>query len=318
MVDRLAGFVTRYFFVWTLAAGILALLHPPLFTWFRGILIPIGLGGIMLGMGITLEAADFRRVLTKPRAVISGVALQYLLMPAGGYAIGRLFGLQTAEAVGLVLVACCPGGTASNVISFLARADVGLSVTMTAFSTALSVACTPLLTELLVGGRVEVDVWGLFATTFSVVILPITAGVFLNRNAPRLSAKVQRFSPAVAVVLIMLIVGSILGASGKRLFVGGKGLRLIGAVATLHLAGFGLGFGLALLLGGNTITARTISIEVGMQNSGLAVELSRRNFSDPITALPGALSALCHCIFGSALAAYWGRSSSGVTASERS
>lgn len=305
---RFLELVTNYFFVWTIAAGVVALLYPQAFLWFRGAWIPASLGVIMLGMGITLTVDDFRRIAEQPRRALTGVALQYLVMPLLGWGLGLAFGLGTAEAVGLILVACCPGGTASNVISFLAKADVGLSVSMTALSTLASVILTPALTSILVGGRMEVDSFGLVQTTLVVVVGPVSLGLILNRYLHGFSRSIQPFAPPLAVILIILIVGSILAGSGSRVLAGpGRGLPLIGAVFLLHAFGFAFGYGLSLLLTGDETSARTVSIEVGMQNSGLGVELARRNFSDPITALPAALSALCHCLVGSMLAAWWRR-----------
>lgn len=146
--------------LWALLASLLALYEPTLFTWFTGPLITIGLGVIMLGMGLTLEFEDFRRVSTRPRVVVLGLVLQYTVMPLLGWGIGLAFGLPAPFAVGLILVACCPGGTASNVVTYLARADVPLSVTMTACSTLAAAAMTPSLTALLAGSRVDVPAGG--------------------------------------------------------------------------------------------------------------------------------------------------------------
>lgn len=297
--------ITNYFFVWTVLAGIAALLFPPAFTWFRGAWIPFGLAVIMLGMGITLTIDDFRRVVLDPRRAALGVFLQYLIMPLLGWSAGYLFRLSPPEAVGLILVASCPGGTASNVITFLARGNVGLSVAMTAVSTVIAVVLTPSLTELLVGGRVEVDLLGLFYTTLGVVLVPVALGVFINRYLKGISRALAGWAPPVAVIFIILIVGSVLATSGRRLGEGGGGAALVGSVVFLHSLGFVLGYLLAWVWTKDALAARTISIEVGMQNSGLAVELARRNFPDPLTALPGALSALTHCVLGSLLAAIW-------------
>jgi BASS family bile acid:Na+ symporter len=298
--------LTTAFPLWVLLASIAALIHPPLFTWFRGPLITMGLGVIMLGMGVTLRPEDFRGVVRYPLLVLLGVALQYTVMPALGWGLGYLYGLPTPFAVGLILVACCPGGTASNVIAFLARADVALSVTMTACSTLLAAVMTPTLTTLLVGSRVEVNALGLFVSTVQVVILPVTAGVLLNRFAPRLTQRVLPVAPLVAVVMITLIVASIIGAGRQPILDAGPPLIL--AVFTLHAGGFAFGYLLTRLQGRGVLAARTIAIEVGMQNSGLGVVLARQNFPDPMVAIPSAISSLCHSLIGSLLAALWRRS----------
>ncbi|HEX9593175.1 MAG TPA: bile acid:sodium symporter family protein [bacterium] len=305
-MQRLFARLTAAFPLWVLLASIAALLHPPLFTWFRGTLITVGLGVIMLGMGVTLRPEDFRAVVRHPLLVLLGITLQYTVMPALGWGLGYVYGLPTTFAVGLILVACCPGGTASNVIAFLARADVALSVTMTACSTLLAAVMTPTLTTLLVGSRVEVNALGLFVSTVQVVILPIAAGVLLNRFAPRLTQRILPVAPLVAVVMITLIVASIIGAGREPILAAGPPLIL--AVFTLHAGGFALGYLITRLQGRGVLAARTLSIEVGMQNSGLGVVLARQNFPDPMVAIPSAISSLCHSLIGSLLAALWRRS----------
>lgn len=297
--------LTNAFPLWVLAGSIAALVHPPLFTWFSGPLIPIGLGVIMLGMGVTLELDDFRRVIQRPMLVLLGVILQYTVMPGLGWAVARVFDLPTPFAVGLILVACCPGGTASNVVSFLARADVPLSVTMTAVSTLLAVLMTPALTLLLAGNRIDVPARGLLVSTVQVVILPVLVGVLLKRYAPRLSAAVLPAAPLAAVVTITLIVASIIGAGRREILAAGP--SLVAAVFALHAGGFLFGYGLSRLVGSDVIAARTISIEVGMQNSGLGVVLARQNFTNPLVAIPSAISSLFHSLIASALAGVWRR-----------
>jgi bile acid:Na+ symporter, BASS family len=297
--------LTNAFPLWVLAGSLAALAHPPLFTWFSGPLIPIGLGVIMLGMGLTLELEDFRRVVKRPLLVVLGVLLQYTVMPAIGWAVARAFDLPTFFAVGLILVACCPGGTASNVVSFLARADVPLSVTMTAVSTLLAVVVTPALTLALAGNRIDVPARGLLLSTVQVVILPVLVGVLLKRYAPRFSSAVLPVAPLAAVVTITLIVASIIGAGRREILA--AGLSLVAAVFTLHAGGFLFGYVVSRVFTTDVIAARTISIEVGMQNSGLGVVLARQNFANPLVAIPSAISSLFHSLIASALAGLWRR-----------
>ena len=181
---KLLTTLTNAFPLWVLVASGLALVEPTLFTWFRGPLIPLGLGLIMLSMGMTLEFDDFRRIGRERGSVLPGVALQYTLMPGLGWTLATLFELPTPFAVGLILVSCCPGGTASNVISFLARADVALSVAMTAVSTIAAVLMTPVLTEILAGSRVDVPAAGLLLDTVKVVLVPIALGALLRWRFP--------------------------------------------------------------------------------------------------------------------------------------
>ena len=301
-LERLAN----AFPIWVAGACGLALIAPELFIWFHGPLIVAGLAVIMLGMGMTLSLADFTRVATRPLAVVAGVIAQFLIMPLAGWGIATAFGLPTPFAVGLILVACCPGGTASNVVAYIARADVALSVVMTTCSTLAAVGLTPLLTQALAGRFVAVDTLGLFVSTTQVVVLPVAAGVILNRFAPAVVRGVLPAAPLVSVLLIALVCGSIIGQNAAT--VRESGLRLLAAIVLVHAAGFALGYGFARLLGFPIVTARTISIETGMQNSGLGVVLARRHFAaEPLTAVPGAISALVHSVLGSLLATWWRR-----------
>jgi BASS family bile acid:Na+ symporter len=300
---RTAGWMTQAFPLWVVLGGFLALIEPRWFTWFTGPWIVWGLAVIMLGMGVTLTIDDFRRVARMPKPVAVGLSLQYTVMPALGWAVGWVFQLDTAFAVGLILVACCPGGTASNVVTFIARADVCLSVVMTAFSTLAAVVMTPLLTAWLAGTRVAVDASGLFLSTLQVVIVPVALGVAINRYLPGVARRVQPVSPLVSVLAIALICASIIGQSADA--IRASAAPLLGAVLTLHVVGFGLGYALTRALGYAARTARTVSIDVGMQNSGLGVVLARRHFADPLTAVPCAISSVFHSVIGSMCAGWW-------------
>jgi len=302
-MNRLLALLTNAFPVWVLGGGVLALFLPAWFTWFSGPWIVWGLAVIMLGMGMTLTLDDFRRVLTMPKPVALGFVAQFSVMPLLGWGIGRLLGLDTPFAVGLILVACCPGGTASNIVTFLARADVALSVVMTAVSTLAAVIMTPFLTQLLAGSRVPVDALGLLWSTLQVVILPVLAGVAINRFFPRVVRPVLPVAPLVSALTVALICASIIGQSATAIRASAGVLLL--AVFLLHAGGFGLGYGLARLLGFGCSVARTVSIEVGMQNSGLGVVLARRHFADPLTAVPCAISSVFHSVIGSVLAGWW-------------
>ncbi len=297
--------LTNLFPLWVLMASFLSLWNPALFSWFKGSMITGGLGIIMLGMGLTLGPDDFKEVVKRPGLVLLGLVLQYTVMPASGWVFSYLYHLPAPFAVGLILVASCPGGTASNVVSYLAKADVPLSVTMTSISTLVAVVLTPLLTMLLAGSRVNVNGWGLFWSTIQVVILPVTAGVLMNRFCHRFTQKIVTAAPLVAVIFITLIVASIVGAGRDQIIKAGPALIL--AVFSLHASGFFFGYILSRLTSKNEIASRTISIEVGMQNSGLGVVLARQNFANPATAIPSAISSVFHSLIASLLAAYWRR-----------
>jgi len=288
---------TELFPLWVCLFSVLSLINPALFTWFSGSLITYGLGVIMLGMGITLRLSDFLQVVQTPRWIIVGLLLQFTLMPLLGWSIAELFNLPTFFKVGLILVSCCPGGTASNVIAYLAKANLALSVAMTTCSTLGAIIFTPFLTATLSGSYLDVDAWGLFYSTLKVVIVPVALGVIVNQYFPRYTTKIIPYAPPVAVLLIVCIVASIIG-QGKDIILD-SGLNLLAAVMVLHFLGFIFGYMLSLLILKNKAVSRTISIEVGMQNSGLGAVLARENFINPATAIPSAISSLVHSVYGS-------------------
>jgi BASS family bile acid:Na+ symporter len=301
---RLLNLFTNLFPLWVLLACATALFEPRGFTWFDKQWIPWGLAIIMLGMGVTLTVADFRRVLTMPRAIAVGFAAQYLIMPLLGWSIARLLKLDTAFAVGLILVACCPGGTASNVVTYLARANVPLSVLMTMCSTFAAVFMTPLLTKMLASQYVQVDALALFLDTVKVVLAPLVIGLGLNHYFPRAVKIALPAAPLVSVVFITLICASIIGQQAGNIRESGGTLLL--AVFLLHAGGFFLGWCFARLFGYEETIRRTIAIEVGMQNSGLGAVLAKANFPQlPAAPTPCAISAVFHSIIGSLLAAVW-------------
>lgn len=303
-MSRILERCANAFPLWVLGACAMALVKPELFTWFRGDAIVVGLAVIMLGMGITLSLDDFARVATRPTTVAAGFVAQFLIMPAAGWLVANAMGLDTPYAVGLILVGCCPGGTASNVVTYIARADVALSVLMTTCTTIGAVVLTPLLTKLLAGRLIEVDAAGLFLSTLQVVVLPVAGGVAINRFLPRVVRAVLPVAPLVSVVTIAMVCASVIGQNAAA--VRSSGPRLLAAVALLHAIGFAVGYLFARLLGYDRIVSRTISIEVGMQNSGLGVVLATRHFpAEPLTAVPCAISSVTHSVIGSLLAGWW-------------
>lgn len=317
---------TNLFAVWTVLGTAWAWFVPEHFLWvvdgtfrpFGQSLVSVLLGVIMLGMGLTLSPQDFARVLKLPQAVAIGVALQFTVMPLAGIAFATVFGLEQGLAVGLILVACCPGGTASNVVTYLARANLALSVTLTLASTLLAVVLTPVLTGWLAGVYVEIDRWALFQGMITVVLLPVIAGVALNRLLPGLTSRIATMSPLVSVLGVVLIVGGII-AQSKPLIVEHAGVLLL-ALLALHATGFALGYVLSGLLGLGEANRRTCAIEVGMQNSGLGSTLASSpsfasQFALPMQAalapVPSAVSAVYHVVIGSLFAAFWRRSARG-------
>jgi len=303
-MHRLLSVLTNLFPVWVVLGGCGAFLQPAWFTWFSGPWITWGLALIMLGMGITLSLEDFQAVLKTPWAVAAGFVGQYGIMPLLGWSIAHLFRLPTPLAVGLILVSCCPGGTASNVVAYLAGANVALSVLMTMCSTFGAIVMTPVLTDWLAGTYVPVPAWGLFLSTVQIVLAPLVLGLALHHFTPRLIKLVLPVAPLISVITIMMICASIIGGSAEELKQ--SGLQILLAVFLLHGGGFFLGYGFAWILRFDRRNCRTISIEVGMQNSGLGAALAGEHFSTmPLVALPCAISATCHSVIGSILAGLW-------------
>jgi BASS family bile acid:Na+ symporter len=282
--------------------------------WIPSAVAPLGepvavrwmLTVVMLGMGLTITMEDFRRVLSRPRDIGAAASVQFLVMPSLAWAIAEALALPPGLAVGLILVGCAPGGTASNIVTFLARGDTALSVLMTVASTSAAIVLTPLLTELLAGRHLPVDGWALLRDMFMLILAPVAAGVLLNRFAPGMVRAYLGLAPLVAVLAVAAIVGGIVARSAGVISVSAPVLFL--SVAALHAGGFGLGRLAGRLLGWDTRSARTLSIEVGMQNSGLAASLAQRHFpSEPSAAAVAAVSAVFHSVIGSALAAWWRR-----------
>jgi BASS family bile acid:Na+ symporter len=291
--------------LWMVLSGAIALFWPSwLATMNQGSLMVLVLAFIMLCMGLTLTGGDFRRIARMPREVLIGFAAQYSIMPTLAWVVAQGLNLPPHFAVGLILVGCCPGGTASNLVTYIAGADVALSVVMTVCSTLAAVIVTPLLTQLLAGAMVPVDAWLLFKQTVQVVTLPVVLGVLLNRWAPRLVASVIPVAPVLSVMGVCFVCAVVIAANAEAILE--HGLQLLLAVALLHGGGFLIGYYFAQMLGCQRQSARTISIEVGMQNSGLAIVLARQAFPLlPLAPVVGAISAVMHSLLGSLLAVIW-------------
>ncbi len=301
MIDRATGL----FPLWALLFSLLAYWQPGLFVGLKPAILPL-LGIVMFGMGMTLTWGHFRSVLQRPAAVGLGVVLQYLVMPLAAWLIAEVLGLPPALMAGLVLVGACPGGTASNVVCFLAKGDVALSITLTTVSTLLAIVMTPLLTDLYVGQKVPVPVGDMLWSIFKIVLVPVTLGVVVNRL---LGAKLIRFKPVfplVSVIAIVVIIAIIVALNRANL--SSLGVAVAVAVVLHNLLGLLLGYWIPKALGLPERLCRTLAIEVGMQNSGLGVALAVKYFS-VTAALPGAIFSIWHNLSGSVLAGYWSRNS---------
>jgi len=284
-----------------LAAALLALAFPEELGRVRPTVINYLLGMVMFGMGLTLNLRDFRIVFTRPKDVIIGCLAQFTVMPLLAWALARLFSLDEALALGVVLVGCCPGGTASNVITYLAKGDLALSVGMTGVSTLLAPLLTPLLTWALAGKSVDVDVASMFLSILWVVILPIVVGLLVKWLWPKFTERATDYLPAFSSIAIALIVVIVVAANAGKLLAGGL---VIAVVVMLHnICGLSLGYLIGQLSGLSEAKKRAVSIEVGMQNSGLASSLATIHFAAyPLATIPGALFSVWHNLSGAAVA----------------
>jgi len=267
----------------------------------------------MLGMGMTLRPENFREVCRRPKAIVTGIILQYLLMPLIAYLVANLFYLDKGLFIGMVLLGSCPGGTASNVICYLARGDVALSITLTTVSTVLAVFMTPVLTWLYIGQRVPVPVLDMTFDIFLIIVVPVTVGVLVNHYLGRYIHFIKHVFPYVSVLAIILIIGVIVTLNHDNIPV--VAVPLLAAIFWHNLLGLSGGYFLSRFLGLEERVCRTIAIEVGMQNSGLSVALAQTYFT-ALSALPGAIFSIWHNITGSVLAWYWGRKTEETPAKE--
>ena len=301
MIRKLCHYISEYMGLLVLAAAVLALAFPGTLQHVRPTVINYLLGMVMFGMGLTLNLKDFKIVFSRPKDVVVGCLAQFTVMPLLAWSLTRLFQLDEALALGVVLVGCCPGGTASNVITYLAKGDLALSVGMTGVSTLLAPLLTPLLTWVLAGKSVDVDVVSMFLSILWVVILPIVLGLSMKWLWPQLTERLTGYLPAFSSIVIALIVAIIIAANAEKLLAGGG---LIVLVVMLHnVCGLSLGYLTGRLLGLSEPKKRAISIEVGMQNSGLASSLATIHFAAyPLATIPGAIFSVWHNLSGAAVA----------------
>ncbi|BBU16530.1 sodium transporter [Acinetobacter sp. BEC1-S18-ESBL-01] len=300
---RFTQFIQKTFALWVIIFAALALWQPEFFVWLKAY-IPWILGIIMLGMGMTMTVDDFKGVLQSPKAVLIGVVAQFVVMPGLAYALCKLFNLPPEIAVGVILVGCCPGGTASNVITYMAKGNVALSVACTSVSTLLAPILTPAIFYLLASQWLKIDAASMFISILQVVLLPIVIGLILRTWLKRQVESYIQVMPLVSVIAIVAIVAAIIGGSKAAILQSGL---LILAVVILHNGlGYLLGFTAARFFKLPYADSKAIAIEVGMQNSGLGVALAAVHFAaSPITAVPSAIFSLWHNISGPALATYW-------------
>ena len=296
--------ISKYMGVLVLLSAVIGLIFPDVFSHIKPKVINPLLGVIMFGMGLTLKFDDFKVVFSRPRDVIVGCLAQFTVMPLLAWVLARIFGLDQALTVGVILVGCCPGGTASNVITYLAKGDLALSVGMTGVSTLLAPILTPLLVLLLAGQSVDVDVVAMFLSILWVVILPIVAGLIVKRLWPTQTEKATAYLPALSSVTICFIVLIIIAANAHKLLTGG--LIIILVVMLHNILGLALGYLIGRIMKLEPSKRKAISIEVGMQNSGLASSLATLHFAAyPMATIPGAIFSVWHNISGAIVARYY-------------
>ncbi|KAG9133268.1 hypothetical protein Leryth_023519 [Lithospermum erythrorhizon] len=300
--EKIIETLTTLFPLWVILGTIIGIYKPSAVTWLETDLFTVGLGFLMLSMGLTLTFDDFKRCLRNPWTVGVGFLAQYFIKPLLGFLIAMSMKLSAPLATGLILVSCCPGGQASNVATYISKGNVALSVLMTTCSTIGAIVMTPLLTKLLAGQLVPVDAAGLAISTFQVVLVPTIIGVLANEFFPKFTAKIITVTPLIGVVLTTLLCASPIGQVADVLKT--QGAQLLLPVAALHAAAFFLGYWISKLTFGES-TSRTISIECGMQSSALGFLLAQKHFTNPLVAVPSAVSVVCMALGGSALAVYW-------------
>jgi len=298
-MDRITGL----FPLWAVLISALAVVYPALLMPLKWAIVPL-LGVVMFGMGVTLMPSDFTAIMKRPLIIALGVILQFLLMPLIGWLLTRLLSLPLPLAVGVVLVGAAPGGTASNVITYLARGDVALSITLTSMTTMLAVVMTPMLTWLYVGQLVAVPAADMLLSILEIILVPVACGLFINMRWGGRLGGVKRLFPLISIVGIVLIIGIIVALNQPQLST--LVLPVVIAVILHNLLGLAGGYMIPKAFGLDSTICRTIAIEVGMQNSGLAVALAVKYFS-PAAALPGALFSVWHNLSGAALASVWSR-----------
>lgn len=289
-----------------LLAAVLAFLMPDSLSHIRPTVINPLLGIIMFGMGLTLSLEDFRIVFSRPRDVIIGCLAQFSVMPLIAWILAQSFSLDEALTVGVILVGCCPGGTASNVITYLAKGDLALSVGMTGVSTLLAPVLTPLLVWLLAGKTVDVDVVAMFLSILWVVIMPIIIGLIVKYFWPLLTDRAIVYLPALSSLVIAAIVMIVFAANAHKLLTGGL---IIVLVVMLHnIFGLSIGYLIGRALHLPSDKRKAISVEVGMQNSGLASSLATLHFAVyPMATIPGAIFSVWHNISGAIIARFYAR-----------
>ena len=300
-LEKLSELVGKYMAVLVLLIAGISLFAPGTVSFIKTSYVNTLLGIVMFGMGLTLKASDFKIVFSHPKDVVIGCLAQFTIMPVLAFILTKIFRLPPDLAIGVILVGTCPGGTSSNVMTYLAKGDVALSVGMTSVSTVLAPFLTPLLTYLFAGQTVDVNMISMFMSIIKVVIIPIALGVVINKLFSAFTEKLVKVLPLVSVSAIMAIVAAVVSANSSKIMTSGL---LIVAVVILHnVCGYGLGFLIGKMLKLDIAKCKAVAIEVGMQNSGLATSLAGTHFAAyPLATIPGAVFSVWHNISGAIFA----------------
>jgi bile acid:Na+ symporter, BASS family len=310
VLEKISGWAGKYMAIIALLVAVIALVIPePVHAAIPTSWVNTLLGIVMFGMGMTLKISDFKVVFTKPKAVITGILSQFIIMPLLAFLLVKIFNLDAELAVGVILVGSCPGGTSSNVMTYLAKGDVALSVGMTACTTILAPIVTPALVLLLAGETVDVSYVSMLMSIVQVVLVPIILGFIINYFFEKFAQAFAKVLPLISVIAICLIIMAVVAANAAKLMTVGW---LIVVVVILHnVCGYALGYCVGKVLGLSHDQMRTLSIEVGMQNSGLATSLATAHFANyPLAAVPGAVFSVWHNISGAVYANILARTAS--------
>lgn len=306
VIEKISEFVGRFMALIVLAVAALALFVPQSSLWIDTSWVNYLLMIVMFGMGLTMKPKDLALVFKRPKDILTGCAAQFIIMPALAFGLSKLFQLDPALTAGVVLVGTCPGGTSSNVITYLSKGDVALSVGMTSVNTLLAPLLTPAITWLLLQTTVKVDVWAMFWSIIQVIIIPIALGFVINHFFGKITKKAVSVLPMVSTIAICMILAAVVSHNAEKIYTSGV---LVLAVVVLHnLLGYASGFGLGKLLRLTPEKTKALSIEVGMQNSGLATSLAGTAFPNlAMATVPGAVFSIWHNISGGILASFYRR-----------
>ena len=304
--EKISDFFRKYMALIVLVIAALALFVPSSCLWIQTAWVNYLLMIVMFGMGLTLKLEDFKLVFTRPKDILIGCIAQFTLMPLLAFVLGKVFSLDAALLAGVVLVGTCPGGTSSNVITYLSKGDVALSVGMTSVNTLLAPILTPAITYLLLRTTVSVDPISMFLSIVEVVIIPIALGFIINKLFGKVTQKLFKVLPSISVIAICLIVAAVVSHNSEKIMATGI---IVFVVVILHnLLGYACGFGLGKLLHMSVPKTKAISIEIGMQNSGLATSLAGSAFPNlSMATVPGAIFSVWHNISGAILANIYNR-----------